>query len=44
MHDPCEPHLGLIKCILRYVKGTLEVGLHIATAQPTSITAYSDAD
>ncbi|KAM0947947.1 putative RNA-directed DNA polymerase [Dioscorea sansibarensis] len=44
MHDPCEPHLALIKRILRYVKGTLDVSLHITTALPTSITAYSDAD
>ena len=28
-HDPREPHLVLIKRILRYVKGTLSPGLHI---------------
>ena len=44
MHDPREPHLALIKRILRYVKGTLDVGLHIATTPLTSIKAYSDAD
>jgi hypothetical protein len=31
MHDPREPHLALIKHILRYVKGTLSAGLHIGT-------------
>jgi hypothetical protein len=31
MHDPQEPHLALVKCILRYVNGTLSVGLHIGT-------------
>jgi hypothetical protein len=31
MHDPREPHLALVKCIIRYVKGTLSVGLHIGT-------------
>ncbi|WVZ58276.1 LOW QUALITY PROTEIN: hypothetical protein U9M48_008559 [Paspalum notatum var. saurae] len=29
IHDPCKPHLALIKRILRYVKGTLSAGLHI---------------
>lgn len=28
MHDPREPHYALVKCILRYLKGTL-VGDHI---------------
>lgn len=27
MHYPCEPHLALIKQILRYVQGTLAYGL-----------------
>lgn len=44
MHDPHKPHLALIKRILRYVKDTLDVGLHIATTPSTSITAYSEAD
>ncbi|XP_021317764.1 uncharacterized protein LOC110435969 [Sorghum bicolor] len=42
MHDPREPHLALVKRILRYVKGTLPQGLHIGTG--CSLTAYSDAD
>jgi hypothetical protein len=44
MHDPREPHLALLKCVLRYVKGTLSTGLHIGTGTITSLTAYSDAD
>jgi hypothetical protein len=44
MHDPREPHLALIKRILRYVKGTLNVGLHLGVGSVSSITAYSDAD
>ncbi|XP_014660837.1 uncharacterized protein LOC106804380 [Setaria italica] len=44
MHDPCEPHLTLIKHILRYVKGTLSSELHIGTGHVQSLTAYSDAD
>jgi hypothetical protein len=44
MHDPQELHLALIKRILRYVKGTLSDGLHIATSLVQSLTTYSDAD
>jgi len=44
MHDPCEPHLALIKRILRYVKGTLSTGLHLSSGPVDSLTAYSDAD
>jgi len=31
MHDPREPHLALVKRILRYVKGTVSSGLQIGT-------------
>jgi len=31
MHDPREPHLTLVKRIMRYVKGTLSFGLDIGT-------------
>ena len=44
MHDPREPHLAMLKRVLRYVKGTLSTGLHIGTGSITSLTAYSDAD
>uniref|UniRef100_J3KUE7 Reverse transcriptase Ty1/copia-type domain-containing protein n=1 Tax=Oryza brachyantha TaxID=4533 RepID=J3KUE7_ORYBR len=44
MHDPREPHLALIKRILRYVKGSLSASLHIGTGPVSSVTAYSDAD
>uniref|UniRef100_J3MVH8 Integrase catalytic domain-containing protein n=1 Tax=Oryza brachyantha TaxID=4533 RepID=J3MVH8_ORYBR len=44
MHDPREPHLALIKRILRYVKGSLSAGLHISIGPLQSLTAYSDAD
>ena len=29
MHDPREPHLALVKRILRYVKGTLDASLSL---------------
>jgi len=44
MHDPREPHLALVKHILRYVKGTLSSGLQIGVGPVDSLTAYSDAD
>ncbi|XP_066323358.1 uncharacterized mitochondrial protein AtMg00810-like [Miscanthus floridulus] len=44
MHDPCEPHLALIKRILHYVKGALPTGLHLGTGPVDQITAYPDAD
>jgi hypothetical protein len=44
MHDPREPHLTLIKRILRYVKGTLSTSLHLSSGLVDSLTAYSDAD
>ncbi|WVZ51069.1 LOW QUALITY PROTEIN: hypothetical protein U9M48_002253 [Paspalum notatum var. saurae] len=44
MHDPREPHLALIKRILRYIKGTLSVSLHIGVGSVQSLVAYSDAD
>ena len=44
MHDPWEPHLAVIKRILRYVKGTLDAGLHLGVGSVDSLTAYSDAD
>jgi hypothetical protein len=27
MHDPREPHLTIMKCTLRYLRGTLDYGL-----------------
>ena len=44
MHDPREPHLALVKRILRYVKGTLSSGLHISTGPVDSLIAYTDVD
>jgi hypothetical protein len=44
MDDPREPHLAMLKRILRYVKGTLSTGLHISTGPVDSLTTYSDAD
>ena len=44
MHDPREPHLALVKWILRYVRGTLDFGLQLHSSIVSSLMAYSDAD
>jgi hypothetical protein len=44
MHSPREPHVSLLKRVLRYLKGTIHYGLHLLRSKSTNITAYSDAD
>nr|GFA91536.1 ribonuclease H-like domain-containing protein [Tanacetum cinerariifolium] len=44
MHDPREPHFAALKRILRYVHGTLELGLHLYASATTSLVGYTDAD
>jgi hypothetical protein len=44
MHNPCELHLAAIKCIMRYVKGTLSHGLQLHSSSPASMVTYTDAD
>ncbi|XP_062233312.1 uncharacterized mitochondrial protein AtMg00810-like [Phragmites australis] len=38
MHSPKECHLALVKRILRYVRGTSELGLHLRAATSPVIT------
>ncbi|GKE37427.1 ribonuclease H-like domain-containing protein [Tanacetum coccineum] len=44
MHDPREPHFAALKRIIRYVQGTLELGLHLYASATTSLVGYTDAD
>ena len=44
MHDPWEPHLAALKRILRYVRGTLDLGLHIRASSQSDLVVYSDVD
>ncbi|GJY47310.1 ribonuclease H-like domain-containing protein [Tanacetum coccineum] len=44
MHDPREPHFAALKHILRYVQGTLELGLQLYASATTSLVGYTDAD
>ncbi|GJY98781.1 ribonuclease H-like domain-containing protein [Tanacetum coccineum] len=44
MHDPREPHFTALKRIMRYVQGTLELGLQLYASATTSLVGYTDAD
>lgn len=45
MSAPCSTHFIAVKCILRYLKGTLDFGLSFRRSTcPLTLCAYSDAD
>lgn len=44
MHDPREPHLAALKRILRYIRGTLHLGLFLRPTSQTELIVYCDAD
>jgi len=44
MHAPRDVHQAMLKRILRYVKGTVQLGIQLRAAPTPTITAYSDAD
>ncbi|BFG36388.1 hypothetical protein CerSpe_226620 [Prunus speciosa] len=45
MSSPRSPHMVAVKRILRYVKGTIDFGLHFTPQSPsTRLIVYSDAD
>ncbi|GJR84609.1 ribonuclease H-like domain-containing protein [Tanacetum coccineum] len=44
MHDPREPHLNAMKCVLRYLRGTTNLGLQLLQSTTSQLIAYSDAD
>ena len=44
MHDPREPHLDALKCILRYIRGTLHLGLVLRPFRQDDLVVYSDSD
>jgi hypothetical protein len=43
-HDSREPHLALVKRILRYLRGTLDFGLQLHRSSVQDLVAYCDAD
>jgi histone deacetylase 1/2 len=44
LHAPSTVHWSAAKRILRYIKGTLSLGLRIARSTSTIVSAFSDAD
>ncbi|GJX08958.1 ribonuclease H-like domain-containing protein [Tanacetum coccineum] len=44
MHDPREPHLNAMKHVLRYLRGTTDLGLQLFRSTTSQLIAYSDAD
>ncbi|XP_031106238.1 uncharacterized protein LOC116010883 [Ipomoea triloba] len=44
MHAPTTRHWAMLKRVLRYVKGTLNFGLHICRSDSVGIHAFSDYD
>ena len=44
MHDPREPHLLALKRILRYLHGTLHLGLLLRPSTSSDLVVYTDAD
>ncbi|GKC42717.1 ribonuclease H-like domain-containing protein [Tanacetum coccineum] len=44
MHDPREPHLNAMKRVLRYLRGTIDLGLQLFHSTTSQLIAYSDAD
>jgi hypothetical protein len=44
MHDPREPHLAVMKCAMRYLRGSLDFSLHLRRSASSELTVYTDAD
>nr|KYP55170.1 hypothetical protein KK1_001377 [Cajanus cajan] len=44
MHDPREEHMHALKCILSYLQGTMDFGLHLYPSFTFTLLSYTDAD
>nr|XP_020184740.1 uncharacterized mitochondrial protein AtMg00810-like [Aegilops tauschii subsp. strangulata] len=44
MHAPRDYHWTSVKCILRYIRSTMSLGLTLTASAFTDLVAYSDAD
>lgn len=44
MHDPREARWQALKCILRYLQGTIDYGIHFQPSTLTQLVAYFDAN
>ena len=44
MHDPWESHLAALKRLLRYVRGTVDLGLVLHCSSSAELVVYTDVD
>ncbi|KAM0049451.1 putative RNA-directed DNA polymerase [Helianthus debilis subsp. tardiflorus] len=44
MHAPRDTHFAFMKRVLRYIHGTIDLGLRLSASPNNSLVAYSDAD
>ncbi|CAN6271199.1 unnamed protein product [Urochloa humidicola] len=44
MHSPRDVHAVMLKRVLRYVKGTPTIGIHLSAMSSPTLTTYLDAD
>lgn len=44
MHQPTESDFALLKRTLRYLKGTVKMGLYLTSDSDSTLRAYSDSD
>uniref|UniRef100_A0A2N9FCJ0 Reverse transcriptase Ty1/copia-type domain-containing protein n=1 Tax=Fagus sylvatica TaxID=28930 RepID=A0A2N9FCJ0_FAGSY len=44
MHKPTQTHWQSVKCLLRYLKSTIQLGLHIHRSSCNTLQAFNDAD
>ncbi|KAK4354915.1 hypothetical protein RND71_027109 [Anisodus tanguticus] len=44
MHNPMEEHMHALKRIVRYIRGTLEYGLHLYSSSVSKLVTYMDAN
>jgi hypothetical protein len=44
MYDPKTQHMSALKCIIRYIHGTIDFGLHLYPSSVDKLISYTDAD
>jgi hypothetical protein len=44
MHDPQESHIVALKRLLRYFRGTVDLGLVLHNSSPDKLVVYTGAD